>query len=273
MNPTQMKRGWLVDVEGTLVIDKRYEPVPGAVEWVDSVRGRGEPLAVLTNNSTMTPAEMAARLSGLGFGVREAEVVSAQTRMVEILRGEDSPECWVLGAPSLRRTLEDSGLAAFDLATAEPPSGDRPRALVLGWVDNPDSRLFSRAVELLLRPHTIFVTLHRNRIFRNEGRLEPGLGAWAAALEYATGQVAKMAGKPSPRLFRAGARVLGLPHEQVTMVGDDPGADLYPAKVLGMRTVFVLSGKYPDTAVLEEIAPELHPDRVVGSVAELIGEE
>ncbi len=261
--------GWLIDVEGTLVIDKRYQPVPGALEWVASLRERGSRIAILTNNTTLTPDELAARLREIGFGVRDPEIVSSQTRMVEILRELGEPDCWVLGAGALRRTLEAAGLRAFDLATEEPPREERPRALVLGWIDNPDGRLLSRAVELLLRPGTSFVTLHRNRLFRNSGRTEPGLGAWAAALEYATGVQARLAGKPAPALFRSAVEKLDLPPERVTMVGDDPLADLAPARELGMETIFVLSGKYPDEAVLQGIEPERRPDRVVGSVAEL----
>ena len=127
----------------------------------------------------------------------------------------------------------------------------------------------ARAVELLARANTCFVTLHRNRLFKNAGRLELGLGAWAAALEYATGKEAEMAGKPAPELFLAGARVLGLEPRQVTMVGDDPHADLVPAKKLGMKTILVLSGKYSDGRVLEEVPPGLRPDLVVGGVGDL----
>jgi len=261
--------GWLIDVEGTLVADKSYRPVHGAVEWVAALRRAKTPFAILTNNTTLTRAEMGARLREEGFAVEDRQIIGCQGRAVQILHEMGSPECWVLGSRSLLRTLEDGGLACHDLARETPPEDDRSRALVLGWMENPDARLLSRAVALLQQPRASFVALHANRLFRNAGRLEPGLGAWVAALEYATGREAVVAGKPSLELFRAGARALQLRPEQVAMVGDDPEADLAPATELGMRTVFVLSGKHRDTGALKRLPPERRPEFVAGSVAEL----
>lgn len=262
--------GWLIDVEGTLVGDKAYRPLPGAVDWIASLRRGGTPFRILTNSTTHTPAGLAARLREAGFDAREEEVISGQERLVEILRGVGSPECWLLGHPALRETLEAAGLAVRDL-TAELPGGDKtPRALILGWLDNPDARLFGRALELLQRPGVLFITMHRNRLFRNAGRLEPGLGAWAAALEYASGATALMAGKPSPEIFEAGARALDLPPARIAMVGDDPAADLAPAAHLGLKTVFVLSGKYADAGILEGLNLDFTPDLVIGGVEELV---
>jgi len=263
-------RGWLIDVEGTLVVDKSYEPVPGAVEWTASLDEMGTPWAILTNNTTMTRSEMGESLRKSGFALEDRQIIGCQGRAVQILHEHGSPECWVLGSDSLMRTLEAGGLGCFDLVREAPGEEDIPRALVLGWMENPDARLLSRAVELLQRPLVSFVTLHANRLFRNGGRLEPGLGAWAAALEYASAREAIVAGKPSLDLFRAGARALQLRPEEICMVGDDPQADLAPATELGMKTVFVLSGKYGDTGVLKRLPTEFRPEFVAGSVAELV---
>ncbi len=262
-------KGWLIDVEGTLVVDKSYRAIPGAVQWIASLVVDKTPFAILTNNTTLTRAELGARLRDAGFGVTDRQIIGCQGRAVQILHEHGSPECWVLGSDSLMRTLEAGGLICHDLARQTPDDREIPRALVLGWMENPDARLLSRAVELLERPLVTFVTLHKNRLFRNEGRLEPGLGAWASALEYAGGREAIVAGKPSVDLFRAGARALGLRPEEVAMVGDDPQADLAPAAELGMKTVFVLSGKYSDTGVLKRLPLEFRPEFVAGSVAEL----
>jgi HAD superfamily hydrolase (TIGR01450 family) len=262
-------RGWLIDIEGTLVVDKSYRPVPGALEWLATLVKQGTPFAILTNNTTMTRAELGSRLREVGFAIEDDRIISCQDRAVQILHELGSPECWVLGSDSLRCTLRDGGLRVFDLAHETPGEDELPRALILGWMDNPDARLLSRAVELLQDPRVELVTLHKNRIFRNKGRLEPGLGAWARALEYAAGREAVVAGKPSLDLFRAGARLLQLTPEQIAMVGDDPQADLAPATELGMKTVFVLSGKYSDTSVLNRMPVEFRPEVIADSVAEL----
>ncbi|MBC8367740.1 HAD-IIA family hydrolase [bacterium] len=266
---TEGIRGWLIDVEGTLVVDKSYRAVPGAVQWLSSLVIHKIPFAILTNNTTLTRSEMGMRLRDAGFGVTDRQIIGCQGRAVQILHEHGSPECWVLGSDSLIRTLEAGGLLCRDLSRETPEENDIPRALVLGWMENPDARLLSRAVELLQRPLVTFVTLHKNRLFRNAGRVEPGLGAWASALEYASGKEAIVAGKPALDLFRAGARALQLRPNEIAMVGDDPQADLTPAAELGRKTVFVLSGKYGDTSVLKRLPLEFRPEFVAGSVAEL----
>ncbi len=273
-------RGWLLDVEGTLVVDKRYDPIPGACEWLGGLKSAGHAVRILTNNTTLTCAELAAELRRQGFAVADEEIISAQRRATEILRGTGLSECWVLGSEALRRTLVEEGFRVRDLRKETPPpverNGDVPgsanapsRAFVLGYLDDAGPLLLGRALELLHQPGTRFLALHKNRLFKNRGRMEPGLGAWVAALEYASGVTATVAGKPSPELFLSAARSLGAPHAEIAMVGDDPQSDLAPARGLGMKTVMVLSGKYQDRALLQEVHPDLRVDLVAGSVAEI----
>ncbi|HZF30822.1 MAG TPA: HAD family hydrolase [Gammaproteobacteria bacterium] len=41
--------------------------------------------------------------------------------------------------------------------------------------------------------------------------------------------------KPHPEIFRAAARLIGVPVERCVMIGDDPARDIEPARALGMR--------------------------------------
>jgi HAD superfamily hydrolase (TIGR01509 family) len=50
--------------------------------------------------------------------------------------------------------------------------------------------------------------------------------------------------KPHPSTFELVLERLGLPPEQVAMVGDMLHADIEPAKALGMRTIWKLNGRY-----------------------------
>jgi len=82
-----------------------------------------------------------------------------------------------------------------------------------------------------------------------------------AGLEYAVGQQALILGKPSPSFFREGLRELraevradGLRggangsrlarNGDVAMVGDDVWTDVLAAQRVGLRGLFVLSGKH-----------------------------
>jgi len=268
-------RHWLLDVEGTLVLDKSYQPVPGAPQWFHALRKAGHSLRILTNNSTHTHVQLAARLAEAGFPVQAQEIISGQSQAAEILSAQGIRECWLLGSAALGQTLREAGLKVISLHEEEPPSKEaavasKPAiALVMGYLSEISVPLLSRALALALRPDCILVALHKNRLFRNQGRVEPGLGAWVSALEYASGKNAIVLGKPSPQLFLSAARSLDAPFQDIAMVGDDPFADLAPARELNIRTVMVLSGKYTDRSVLANLPDYLQPDLVVPDVTAL----
>jgi ribonucleotide monophosphatase NagD (HAD superfamily) len=89
-------------------------------------------------------------------------------------------------------------------------------------------------------------------------------GAFVAGLEYATGVEATVLGKPSPTYFAAALEALDAEPELTWLVTDDVDADVVGARLFGMKTALVRTGKFrPET--LE--AAEASPDIVVSSLA------
>jgi FMN phosphatase YigB (HAD superfamily) len=70
--------------------------------------------------------------------------------------------------------------------------------------------------------------------------------------------------KPDPAIFGAALDALGLPPEQVAMIGDSLASDIVPAKQLGITTIW-LRGDQQFTAGDQRAA-----DHVVGSLAEAL---
>ncbi|HTG49821.1 MAG TPA: HAD-IA family hydrolase, partial [Gemmatimonadales bacterium] len=111
------------------------------------------------------------------------------------------------------------------------------------------------------------VALSRDRYFRQGERLALDAGPFVAALEYASGSTAAVAGKPSPGFFAAAVRSLGLAADRsVAMVGDDLWSDVQGAQRAGLQGWLVRTGKFRED-VLE--ASGIAPDRVLGSIADL----
>jgi len=85
-------------------------------------------------------------------------------------------------------------------------------------------------------------------------------------LEYATGERARVLGKPSPDFFRLALETAGVERARAIMVGDDLAADVAGAQAVGMRAVLVRTGKgsepHPDAGPTE-------PDATVASLAAL----
>ncbi len=72
--------------------------------------------------------------------------------------------------------------------------------------------------------------------------------------------------KPAPLFFRMILDALGAEPAQAVMVGDRLDLDVFPSKLLGLRTIRVLAGPY---AGQEPVTPWHVPDRTVGSLAEV----
>jgi ribonucleotide monophosphatase NagD (HAD superfamily) len=48
----------LLDIEGTIVLDKRYTPVPGSVRWFNGLAKKGARARLVTNNTTESPDDL-----------------------------------------------------------------------------------------------------------------------------------------------------------------------------------------------------------------------
>jgi HAD superfamily hydrolase (TIGR01458 family) len=110
------------------------------------------------------------------------------------------------------------------------------------------------------------IALHKNRVCRRSEGLSLDLGPFVAALEYAAGVEARVVAKPSGPFFDLALASLGLPPEDVIMVGDDIEADIGGAKAARLGTVQVMTGKYQ---VKDDRHPTIAPDGRIGSIADL----
>lgn len=110
------------------------------------------------------------------------------------------------------------------------------------------------------------VAIQKNRYWRQRNRLVLDAGAFVAALEFSSGKTATVVGKPSPQFFLAATEALGLPPDQVAMVGDDLEGDVEGARNAGLQGIAVRTGKYRPE---DEQRAAAVSDMVLDSVADL----
>jgi HAD superfamily hydrolase (TIGR01458 family) len=106
------------------------------------------------------------------------------------------------------------------------------------------------------------IALQHNRYWRRSDGMALDVGAYAAALEYATRSEAVVVGKPSQEFFAAALAEMEL--EQAVMVGDDVEADVGGAMAAGLAGVLVRTGKFRQDAL-----PEVTPTAVADSIADV----
>ena len=197
-----------------------------------------------------------AELEGLGFEVRKEEVLTPAALAVRHCRERGHRSVKLLVAEALREDLTGLG----------ETSGGGADAIVLGDLGQGfTADVLNDAFRLLMEGAEL-VALQHNRYWRRADGLALDVGAYSAALEYASGRQAVVVGKPAREFFMAALAELGSDAENTLMVGDDVEADVGGAMDAGLRGILVRTGKYRRDAL---DSSGVTPTEIVDSIAEL----
>jgi HAD superfamily hydrolase (TIGR01458 family) len=249
-----MVEGLLLDMDGVLALS--FEPMPGAVDTLAWIKGKGIPFRIVTNTTTHSRAALAETLRAGGFDVVAGDIITAVVGTAVHLR---------VHHPDADVMLLTDGDAREDLdGIAVVGAGDPADVVVVGGAgDDFTYEHLNHAFRLLMEGASL-VAMHRNLYWRTADGLELDAGAYVAGLEAAANVVATICGKPAPSFFDSALRLLGLPADRVAMVGDDIVNDVLGAQASGLTGVLVRTGKF-----MESDLSKGRPDHVVGSFAEL----
>ena len=245
----------LLDVDGVLHVSG--EPIPGAQEAVSELRAAGHELRFVTNNSTRARARLADELRELGFRLDDDELQTTPRTAARELAGQR-----VL---AIVMTAIVPDLEGLELV------GDHADAVLIGGCDETlePNQVFSymnlaRAFSEIRMGARLYC-LHKNTWWQTSRGPMLDSGAFVAGLEYAAGVEAVVLGKPSPAYFAAALDALSAAPELTWLVTDDVEADVRGARLFGMRTALVRTGKFrPETLEKAEVPPDI----VVSSVAQ-----
>jgi len=256
-------KGLLLDVEGTIVKDKRYLPVSGAVEFLREIRRRDLPVRLVTNNTTDSRPEICEKLSSAGFDFPLSEIHTCIGAAARHLRDIDANRCLVVGRAGLKKMFVDEGFSVVSDSDAD--------AVVVGLDTDLTYETLAVACDALVRCGASLIALHRNRLYIDElGRSSPSVGAIVEALSYAAGVEPVLIGKPGREYYQQVLDDMGMSPGDVMVISDDPFSDLVGARRMGMSAALVLSGKYSDRSVVDRIASEERPHIIVDTVGDLV---
>jgi HAD superfamily hydrolase (TIGR01458 family) len=243
----------LLDIDGVLHVSG--DPLPGAAEAVSELRRAGHALRFVTNNSTRRRARLAEELREMGFTLEADELQTTPGAASRELAGK---RVLALLMPAIVEDLEGIELV-----------GDHAEAVLIGGCDETlePNQVFSymnlaRAFDEIQMGASLYC-LHKNKWWQTSRGPMFDSGAYVAGLEYACGVEATVLGKPSPSYFAAALDALAAEPELTWLVTDDVEADVRGARLFGMKTALVRTGKFrPET--LE--GSDAQPDIVVSSL-------
>ncbi len=250
-----MKRGFLLDMDG--VIYRSSELIPGAREFIETLRHCDIPFMFLTNNSQRTRRDVATKLERMGIPVTEKHIFTCAMATARFLaRQQPGGTAYVIGEGGLQTALHKNGYAVVD---------KEPDYVVVGEGRTLSFEMLETAVKMVLDGAKLIATNLDPNCPTKDGT-RPGCGAIVRLIEEATGIKAFSVGKPSTVMMRQARKELGMATSETIMVGDTMETDILGGVQMGYRTVLVLSG---GTSRDDLASYAYKPDLVVDSVADL----
>jgi len=246
--------GLLLDIDGVLAVS--WEPLPGAVQAMASLRAGGIPFRLITNTTTHTRRDLAATLREAGFEVDGEEIVTAVTATASYLQEHHAGR---------RAFVHTDGAPGEDLAgvpiARTPQEAD---VIVIGGASDAFTYQTMNGIFRRLMEGVPLVGMHRNLYWKTSQGWELDGGAYIAGLEEATGTRAVICGKPARTYFESALALLGVPAARAAMVGDDVTNDIEGARAAGMTGVLVRTGKFREADLAKG-----SPDVVLDSLADV----
>ncbi len=249
------RQGFLIDMDG--VIYSGGTPIPGAIEFIETLLENDIPFLFLTNNSQFTRRDVVTKLERMGINVEEKHIFTSAMATGRFL-AEQKPHgtAYVLGEGGLILSLHNNG---YSIVHSDPDY------VVVGEGRTLTLEMVSKAIEMILAGARLIAT-NLDPSPRIPGWNKPGISAVIAMLENATGRKAFSVGKPSPIMMRAARKELGLRTAGTTIIGDTMDTDILGGVQMGYRTILCLSG----WSKKDDLGSYTYcPDLIVNSVAEV----
>ena len=256
MTPRREIHSWLMDMDGVLVHEEQM--IPRADRFLASLRERGAPFLVLTNNSIYTRRDLAARLRTSGLEVPEESIWTSALATASFLQDQrPGGSAFVIGEAGLTTALHEAG---YTLTERDPDY------VVLGETRTYSFERIPAAIRLIVSGARYIATNPDATGPSPDGPL-PATGSVAALISRATGVDPYYVGKPNPLMMRSALNAIDAHSETTAMIGDRMDTDVVSGLEAGLETILVLTGI--STRESAERYP-YRPSRIVDSVADLV---
>lgn len=220
----------MIDLDGVVYLGDRA--VPGSPEALERLEAAGLDILFITNNSTRSPAEGAAKVERVtGYRATEDQLITSSLAAASMLSPGDSPVL-VVGETGLAEAVGAEGLAVAADSTSA-------RAVVVGLTRAFDYDTLDTAARAI-RAGARFVATNTDPTYPSESGLHPGSGAIVAFLATSSGVVPEVAGKPHQPMIQL---IEGRGVDDAWVVGDRLDTDIALARDKPeWRSVLVASG-------------------------------
>ena len=242
-------KGLLIDLGG--VVYNATTPLPGALKAIDRLQQGGFGLRFLTNTTSKPLKTIHDQLLAFGLEAKRETIFTPAIAARTYIEKHGLKPHFLM-----RHDLYEDFRNLNEGTKPAVVVGDAGDGFTYGALNDAYRRIEQGAELIALAANRKFVDA--------DGELSLDVGAFIVALEYATGQTATVLGKPSADFFHMAVADLGLPPDQVAMVGDDAEFDSSAAVKAGLKGYLVRTGKWqpgaevnldpPPSAIFDDLA-------------------
>lgn len=258
-NQKSKKQGiqaWLTDMDGVLVHEN--EALPGAVEFVETLKTAGVPFLVLTNNPIYSRRDLSWRLHVSGIDIPEENIWTSALATADFVNQQiPGGTAYVVGEAGLTTALHDVG---YVLTESEPDY------VIIGETRNYSFEQLTTALRLI-QGGARFVCTNPDYTGPSSSGDLLAAGAVAEMIRKASGFDPYFVGKPNPIFFRTALNKMGVHSQGAAMIGDRMDTDIKAGLEAGVETFLVMTGistresvdKYP-----------FRPSHIVNGIKDLV---
>lgn len=224
-------QGFLLDWDGCVALGNR--PQPDAVRFIAA---RLDRVAIVSNNSTDTPADLAGILAAAGAPIPAERVILAGAETLAHAMRMGAQRALVIGDPRIKAYGRKLGLRMAEKEEPDLVVLLRDRRFTYAKLQRAANALRQGARLLVANPDLT----HPG----SNGRVVPETGALLAALMACAGPgiEPEVVGKPFPTLFQRACTAIGMEPREVLMIGDNPQTDIRGALAMGLDAVLMGPG-------------------------------
>lgn len=224
-------QGYLVDLDGTMY--KGEAAVDGASHFIDHLIGLQVPFLFLTNNSSRTQDQIAAKLNKLGVKAQPDQVYTSSLATADFIKEKkEQARVYVIGEEGLHKALTDRGHTLVE---------EEADFVVIGIDREISYSKLARAC-LEVRKGAGFVSTNSDTAIPTDKGMLPGNGAMTSVVAVSTGVDPIFVGKPEPIIMERALKELQLQADHVLMVGDNYHTDILAGMKAGVDTLMVETG-------------------------------
>jgi 4-nitrophenyl phosphatase len=247
-------KGYLIDLDGTVYTGKNR--IDTARDFIIRLVEEKIPYLFVTNNSLRTPNQVSEMLNEMEIPSTPDHVYTVgQAAASYVVEQNPNARVFLIGEEGVQKPFAELGI---QLVTEDPDF------VVTGLDRNITYQKLADAC-VAVRAGATFISTNPDIALPTEKGFYPGNGAMTAVISTSTRVNPIFIGKPEAIIMEQAVKLLGIPKEDMLMVGDFYGTDIMAGINAEMDTLLVLTG-VSQREHLKEV--DIQPTYVINSLDE-----